>query len=232
MALILSVLALAMWAAASPPRPALAHAVYVFAYADGDEICTESYFTRKNRVQGGRIVMQDASGTEIESAVTGSDGNHCFRAPPGEGDLKFVVLAGEGHRGEFTLPAADRPAAAAPVAEGGTGTAPSGSPSGTSGTGPGPSGTVPDADGTASGPSGTVPGPGTHTSGISEEALRSIVREEIRTQISPVVRALAEARRDRTPGLREIVGGLGWVAGIGGLVMWLKRRPGGPGRKD
>jgi nickel transport protein len=61
--------------------------------------------------------------------------------------------------------------------------------------------------------------------GISEEALRSIIREELKVQISPVTRSLAEAREGNTPGLREIVGGLGWVAGAGGLVLWLKRRP-------
>ncbi|MDR1312910.1 MAG: hypothetical protein LBQ12_04245 [Deltaproteobacteria bacterium] len=196
----------------------------MFAYANGDEICTESYFTRKNRVVDGRIAMQDASGTEIGSASTGADGNRCFPAPPGEGDLKFVVLAGEGHRGEFTLPAADRPGAPS-AAEGGAG--PGRADPAATGSGPSPDGAA--ADG--AGASGEAASPGA-PAGVSEETLRAVVREELKAQISPVVRALAEARDGGTPGLREIVGGLGWVAGVCGLVLWLKRRPGAPGRKD
>ncbi|MDR1039669.1 MAG: hypothetical protein LBR80_05770 [Deltaproteobacteria bacterium] len=260
-------LTLALGTAAACPAPAIAHAVYVFAYADGDEICTESYFTRKNRVTGGRIVMQDASGNEIESASTGDDGNHCFSAPPGEGDLIFVVLAGEGHRGEFSFPAADRPSVAPAPAPAAPSTAPEAPASGAgpepisaSGAGPEPisasgaapepssaTGAAPDAPlsgasgspaagttATSSSAAAAAPSssPSAATAGFSEEALRSIVREELKTQISPVVRALAEAREDRSPGLREIVGGLGWVAGISGLVLWLKRGPGTSGQKD
>ncbi|MDR1081262.1 MAG: hypothetical protein LBQ79_09970, partial [Deltaproteobacteria bacterium] len=221
-------LGIALCAAALPPSPALAHAVYVFAYPDGDQICTESYFTRRNRVTGGRITMQDQSGTEIESASTGSDGNRCFSAPPGEGDLKFVVLAGEGHRGEFTLPAADRPRPS-PAAGTGSGTGGTGSAApDAAGAAPRPGASPPrEAEGA---PSGGEASTGS-LSGIPEDRLRSIVREELRTQIGPVVRALAEARDDGTPGLREIAGGLGWVAGLFGLVLWLKRRPDSPGRK-
>jgi nickel transport protein len=209
----LALLAAAALSAASAAE-AEAHAVYVFAYASGDEICTESYFTRRNRVIGGTITMLDAAGNEIESADTGEDGNHCFPAPAGEGDLQFVVLAGEGHRGEFTLPAADRPAAAAPPAPAALG-APAGGPSGPAGTPPS------DAAATA----GASPA-------VSPDSLRAIVREELKAQIGPLSRALAEARDDRTPGLREIVGGLGWLVGIAGLALWLKRRPAASGRKD
>jgi nickel transport protein len=240
--------------AAACASRAEAHGVYVFAYASGDEICTESYFTRKDRVIGGKISMSDASGNELASASTGEDGNHCFKAPQGEGDLTFIVLAGEGHRGEFTFPAADRPrpAAASPddsaSAPGSSGDASgsadtsgnaSGSPD-TSGNAPGSqdsagaAATAVTASGSAAsaGAAGTASG-GAAPAGLSADAARSIVREELKAQIGPLARALAEAREDKTPGLREIVGGLGWLAGISGLVLWLKRRPElSAGRKD
>ena len=84
---------------------ASAHAVYVFAWQEGGNICTDSYFSKKSKVRGGTVHMQDNDRNTLQTGTTGQDGICCFPIPIVEGDLIFVVEAGEGHRGEFTLPA-------------------------------------------------------------------------------------------------------------------------------
>jgi nickel transport protein len=85
-----------------------AHSVFVFAYPQGDEICTESYFSKEVRVRQSTIHMLDASGKELAQGTTDDNGNYCFKAPPGDGDLTFVVDAGVGHKGEFIYRTSER----------------------------------------------------------------------------------------------------------------------------
>jgi nickel transport protein len=193
-----------------------AHAVYIFAYANGDQICTDSYFSKKSRVIAGEVTMSDASGKVLEKGTTANDGSYCFKAPPGEGDLSFVVLAGEGHRGEFTLRAADRPTFAGDLTE-------TNASSGTEGDASSVS-----VSGSSSGinPAPAASAAGGEAYGLSQNSLRAIIREELMSQLGPINRELAQSRDDQTPTLREIVGGLGWVAGVTGLIFWLRgRRP-------
>jgi hypothetical protein len=109
---VFAVVLLAACMPAISPPPAKAHAVYIFAWPEGGKICTESYFSKKSKVRGGEVRMEDATGTLLQSARTDDAGAVCFSAPEKAADLRFVVLAGEGHRGEFTLPAASTPLAA------------------------------------------------------------------------------------------------------------------------
>jgi nickel transport protein len=51
-----------------------------------------------------------------------------------------------------------------------------------------------------------------------EETLRRIVREELERVL------LSERNRETEPGLREILGGLGWIAGLAALLAWYRRR--------
>ena len=84
---------------------ASAHAVYVFAWQEGDKLCTDSYFSKKSKVRGGTVHMQNSDGNTLQAGTTGEDGICCFPIPDTVSDLIFVVEAGEGHRGKFTLPA-------------------------------------------------------------------------------------------------------------------------------
>ncbi|MDR2350877.1 MAG: hypothetical protein LBF41_09705, partial [Deltaproteobacteria bacterium] len=59
-----------------------------------------------------------------------------------------------------------------------------------------------------------------------ENSLRAMVREELKSQLGPINRELAEASRDQSPTLKEVAGGLGWVVGVTGVVFWARgRRP-------
>jgi nickel transport protein len=185
---------------AESPTSLSAHAVYIFAYPNGDEVCTESYFSKKDRVRNGTISMYTSDGTLIQSAQTDNDGNYCFPLPKSRSDLQFVIEAGEGHRGQFTLRAEDLPDLSdnqdtLPDSAQKDPKSPESEPQ-----------SAPSQDANAI------------STTLSAQEIRSIIREELKAQLGPIMRNLAEQKDDKTPGLREIVGGLGWIVGLLGII--------------
>jgi hypothetical protein len=86
------------------PSELSAHSVFTFAYTQGNQVCTESYFsTRKDIVKDGTISMFGSDGKLIAKSQTDDKGAHCFALPNPLQDVKFVIEAGEGHIGEFSL---------------------------------------------------------------------------------------------------------------------------------
>jgi nickel transport protein len=61
-----------------------------------------------------------------------------------------------------------------------------------------------------------------------EESLRRIVREELARILPPLPAQQQQmplrSGREEEPGPREIVGGLGWIAGLAALFAWYRRR--------
>ena len=91
--------------------PALAHRVLVFAYAEGDTIFTESKFVPNDPVRQGKILVINAkTGQELLTGTTDDQGTFSFKIPAEAAaqkmDLKIVVEAAMGHRGEWLLKAA------------------------------------------------------------------------------------------------------------------------------
>ncbi|MDR0828072.1 MAG: hypothetical protein LBN33_09415 [Desulfovibrio sp.] len=85
--------------------PAAAHSVFIYAWQEeGGRICTNSYFSKKNKVRGAEVRMESPEGQVLDRGVSGPDGLCCFAAQPETGDLRFIVNAGQGHRAEFLLP--------------------------------------------------------------------------------------------------------------------------------
>jgi nickel transport protein len=90
--------------------PALAHRVVVFAYAEGDTIHTESKFMPNTPVHQGKILVLDQkTGQELLTGQTDAQGKFSFKIPAEAAaqkmDLKIVMEAGMGHRGEWLLKA-------------------------------------------------------------------------------------------------------------------------------
>jgi nickel transport protein len=191
------------------PLPARAHSVFIFAWAEGTRICTESYFSRNNRVRGGNVSMEDMQGNLLFSGQTGSDGTVCFD-PPGEArDLKFVVLAGQGHRAEFVLPASEVENAV--VLRGGAASAPA--PANAAG-----GDAAPESGGQAAqAPSPAFPG-------LTAAEARALIREELQSQLAPIQRTLARDQERNGPELKDIIGGIGWILGIAALAARFGRK--------
>jgi nickel transport protein len=175
---------------------ASAHSVHIFAWADARQICSESYFTRSSRVRGGEVVMADESGSVLGRGRTDESGLACFPLPLKAQDLTFTILAGQGHKGKFLLRAQDMAAA------------------------------FPQSSSTARENSAAPPAaaPPASAPEADDVGLREIVRQELQGQLAPIQRNLAELKEDKTPGPREIIGGIGWIMGLSALAQWAAAR--------
>lgn len=179
---------------------AFAHSVYIFAWVDGEQVCTESYFTQKNKVRGSEVLMTSTSGDILDKGLTDEDGLFCFSLPEKAQALEFTILAGAGHKGSFTLEEKD---VAQAIGLKNSRTAGSAS-----------------SDAVLT----NVTTEKLQQTNASEELIRSIVRDELQKQLSPMRQYLAEKLENTTPGVREIVGGIGWLAGLGALGFWVSQK--------
>ena len=199
------------------PSMAWAHSVYIFAWVDGTQICTESYFTQRNKVAGGEVHMLNTAGNLLATGTTDAKGLYCFALPEKAQPLEFIVLAGAGHRGTFKMSENELTAAVEtmrklpePVTTSTTTVA----------------NTQPAVETTPTPVAQTTPFASTPPvqNTLDETQIRAIVREELQTQLSPLRQQMAEQREDKTPGVREVVGGIGWLIGLGALGYWWSQR--------
>ncbi len=87
-------------------EPADAHRVNLFAWVEGDTVYVESKFSGGRHVNKGKISVTDSQGTELLSCATDEKGEFSFKVPK-KTELKIVLLAGTGHRAEWTIPASE-----------------------------------------------------------------------------------------------------------------------------
>jgi nickel transport protein len=83
-----------------------AHRVNLFAWMEGDTVYVESKFSGGKKVKAGKIVVTDPRGIELVKGTTNEEGEFSFKVPE-KTDLKIVLLAGEGHRAKWIIPAAE-----------------------------------------------------------------------------------------------------------------------------
>ena len=87
-------------------EPVDAHRVILFAWAENDTVYVESKFSGGKRVKAGKIIVTDPQGTELLAGTTSENGEFAFKVPK-KIELKIVLLAGTGHRAEWTIPASE-----------------------------------------------------------------------------------------------------------------------------
>lgn len=189
--------------------PGLAHRVTVFAWVDGDTVRTTSQFSRSNKVHDGLIEVFDATtGERLVSGKTDDQGEFSFTIPPAArqrgADLRVALKAGEGHAGEWIVPATEYMAqdGPAPVQQPDMQTQPTSAE--TSGQ-------------AAASPAVTQP-PSADIQAIEQAVERALDRK-----LAPVTRMLAE-QMQAGPSATEIVGGIGWLMGLAGMGAWFAAR--------
>ena len=185
--------------------PAGAHGVVVFAWIEGDTVHVESKFSGGRRVNGGSVVVEDKQGNRLLSGTTDDQGEFDFTVPAAT-DLKIVLSAGAGHRGEWSISAAEIEAAA-------------GAPDS------GPGGGYPAAVAkTASPPAGTSAEKNRADAPAADlGAIESVVERVIDRKLEPVLRMMAESRQ-AGPDLKDILGGLGYIMGLIGVAAYVHSR--------
>ena len=87
-----------------PVSVVFAHKVNIFAYAEGDTVYTESYFSDGKEIKGGIVEVYDSQGIKLLEGKTDENGKFDFKLPKKD-DLNIVLLASLGHKNSYTLPA-------------------------------------------------------------------------------------------------------------------------------
>lgn len=179
--------------------PALAHKIKVFATAEGASISGYVYFPGGGRPSGASVAVTGPGGEEIGRLTTDDRGAFSFEATR-RIDHRFTVDTGDGHRGEFLVKAEQLPTALPG----------------------GKAGAISGDFGRAGPPAPTPQAAATMDTAALEDAVaRAVARE-----VNPL-REQIEAYEERIR-LHDILGGLGWIAGVTGLAFFvLGRRRGG-----
>ncbi|MBI9111478.1 hypothetical protein [Maridesulfovibrio ferrireducens] len=179
--------------------PAQAHRVSVFAYVEGSEVFTESYFSKEKRVHQGKIeVFNLTTGSQILTGTSDDDGNFNFPIPKeissDHAGLKIVLIASEGHRNEWTLTPEDIFPNASPT-----------------------SSELPQKMQTEIIPDVKTTLTNTDTSLLSAQI------QELNTKIDTLKRLILNQQEDG-PGIKEIFSGIGYIFGFFGIAAFLTSR--------
>jgi nickel transport protein len=177
--------------------PAGAHKAVIFAWVDGDTVYTESKFSGGRRVKGGEIIVYDLDGNKLLQGKTDDKGEFSFKVPKNTG-MKIVLLAGMGHRGEWTIPSDE----IQEVAAGQTGATKSKETA------------IKEPDKQAK---------SAFVSGSSPEEIQMAVEKALDKKLKPIMKMLAESR-EHGISINEILGGIGYILGLMGVAAYFNYR--------
>lgn len=180
--------------------PALAHKVSLFAYVENGVIKGEGYFAGGDKAKDCPVLLQDAQGRELASTRTDGQGGFSLPLPASPPPWKLVMPAGQGHQAGFTLRAEDASPGAASAPEAGA-----------------------EASAAAGEAAVVTAGPG---GGLSPALLEELVGRVVEKRLEPIKAGLARMEGEGAYGLRDIVGGLGYILGLMGLAAYFKSRKG------
>ncbi|MBF0527124.1 MAG: hypothetical protein HQK56_18740, partial [Deltaproteobacteria bacterium] len=54
--------------------------------------------------------------------------------------------------------------------------------------------------------------------------VRTIVEKSLDTRLHPIIRTLAQMNKEQGPRLSDIIGGIGYIFGLMGLVMYFRSK--------
>ncbi len=191
--------------------PCSAHRVRVFAYVEGDTVRVEGYFSKTRKAMNCPVEVFDSLGRRMLVGKTDSDGRFSFPVADLKdvrGGLKIVLVAGEGHRAEYSLGADELPASRKTERESVQGRR----------------------------VAGAAESPKTSTSEVASsrsmdlKQVERMIKEAVKEENKPIIRMLGQQQklliemRDRGPLLRDVVGGIGWILGILGVAAYFMSR--------
>ncbi len=154
-------LAIAAW-------PAHAHKINMFAFAEGDEVFVEGYFTDGKKPKHSPVLVYNAAGDILLEGQTDEEGAFTFPLPA-SAPIRITLNAGQGHLAEYELSAEDL---------------------GLDAPGASPLPSSPAANGQQ--PSTTL------ASGLSDEQLQAMIRKAVGQSLRPVMRSLSELKEQRS----------------------------------
>ncbi len=183
------------------PQTVTAHNVRIYAWAQGTTVYGETSFSGGRKPHDAKITVFNAA-THAIISHTRTDNKGTFHvAMPvvvieQHPDLLLVIDAGEGHRGQWLLPASEYLASGA------------GQP-----LSPAKSRTIVKTGQTKEKAVSLKP--------LDEQALRNMIDQELELRLAPLKQMIAR-QSVHTTDLRDILGGIGYIFGLAGIIAWLK----------
>lgn len=209
------------------PMAALAHKVSVFAYVDGPNIVIDAFYSKSNKVNGGKITVKNAATGEVyQQATTDENGALILPVPAkaiaAKADLRVLLVAGEGHQNDVLVHAQEYAGlAAAPVATPPAAPTTSKAPAKPATTAS-PSSSTPYADAAAPKLANAGPAPQFDEATLTR-IVNQAVEQAVESRMAPVKRLLLESAQ-KGPGTTEIIGGIGYIVGLLGLAAFFSAR--------
>ncbi len=199
---------------------AFAHRVNVFAWPEAGEIVVESGFSGNSPARGAEITVRPSeNGPVLLTGKTNDKGIFRFAVAKDwkiDEGLVVTVNAGEGHRNMWTVApeelkiALDSATSQSQLQDETVATA------------------VTPAETVAAGKSDETQ-PQTVT--VTKDELEAIVSRALARQLAPIEKRLAESVNPPIR-LTDIVGGIGWLVGLGGIAAYFARREKADGKRS
>lgn len=177
--------------------PAYAHKVNMFAFAEGNDVFVEGYFSDGKKPMNSEVLVFDNAGKQLLSGLTNEEGQFDFAIPKQE-DLRITLNAGQGHLAEYTISREEL---------GGVEAAPA---------------TANDALNSPGGEAVSDNNVVVETTAAAAPGLERMVKSAVGQSLRPVMRSLSELKERRT--FSDIIGGLGFIVGIIGGFFYFKAR--------
>jgi len=178
-----------------------AHRVILFAYAEGDRVFTESYFSDGKRCQDSRIEVFDSFGNKLLEGKTDRNGQFSFPTPQ-KTDLRIVLTASMGHKDEYMIPAGELRGEAGERSPGSE-----------------PPKAAKKVFGAENG------SPARQLTPHEVQQIRMVVEEALNEKLKPVMRLLSKPQSEGISFV-QVMGGIGFIFGIMGIILYFRSRRG------
>lgn len=181
------------------PVNVFAHKVMVFAWVDGNTVHTESKFSGGRKVKQGQVNVFDSQGKELLTGITDDNGEFSFKIPR-KTDLIIELMAGTGHRGEWTIQADEiedgvvKPQDIQALLE------------------------------TKQEPETNIKTASQADTGqITYSEIQIMMEKTLDKKLKPVLSILADSQ-EKGPSISDIFGGIGYIFGLMGIAMYFKAK--------
>lgn len=182
---------------------ALAHKVTVFAWVEGDTVLGETKFSGGKKAQNAEIIVWDLNGKELLRTQTNEKGEFSFPIPE-KTAMRIELIAGMGHKAEWTIPLEDlgETIAAASARDEG----------------------IPAPEPAATPDSGqALQAAGSMDQAQLESIVEKAVTRALNKKITPLTKMVADLEQ-KGPSMNEILGGIGYIFGLMGVAMYFSSR--------
>ena len=176
--------------------PVGAHKVTIFAWVEGDTVYTQSKFGGRRKAKQATVEVYDAEGNKLLEGKTDDKGEFSFKLPK-KAELKVVLSAGAGHRGEWIIPLEE--------IEGGE--------------------TMPDRPPQLETARIEKESSRNELPSISSADIQEAVEKALDKKLKPILNQLTESRQKETETkVTDIIGGIGYILGLVGIGAYFNYR--------